>query len=97
MTAYVISEVEILDEQLAERYRELARHSIEQYDGRYVVRGAAPDVVEGSWPVEQRVVIVEFPSMQRAREWYDSPEYARALEVRGSALERRLFFVEGTD
>lgn len=35
--------------------------------------------------------------MQRAHEWYDSPEYARALEVRGTALDRRLLFVEGTD
>ncbi len=96
MTAYVISEVEVLDERLAEQYEESARYSIEQYDGRYVVRGASPDVVEGSWP-ETRRVVVEFPNMRRAREWYDSPEYARALEIRQSALDRRLLFVEGTD
>jgi uncharacterized protein (DUF1330 family) len=52
-------------------------------------------VAEGDWPAQQRVVVVEFPSMQRAREWYASPEYAEALAVRRDALERRLIFVEG--
>lgn len=97
MTAYVISEVEVLDEQLADQYRELAGSSIEHYGGRYVVRGASPHVVEGDWPDQQRVIVVEFPTMQRAKEWYNSAEYAQALEIRGSALARRLLFVEGTD
>ncbi|SDJ88761.1 protein of unknown function [Actinopolyspora mzabensis] len=48
MTAYVISEVEVLDEQLADQYRTLAKRSIEQYGGRYLVRGASPNVVEGN-------------------------------------------------
>jgi uncharacterized protein (DUF1330 family) len=95
MTAYVISEVEVLDEDRADRYRALAQHSIEQYGGRYLVRGASPNVVEGVWPSQQRVVIVEFPSMDTAQEWYASPEYAEALEVRGDALRRRLLFVDG--
>ena len=95
MAAYAISEVEVLDEELADRYRSLAQRSIAQYGGRYIVRGAMPDAVEGDWPARQRVVIVEFPTMHRLREWYASPEYAQALEVRGTALARRLLFVEG--
>jgi uncharacterized protein (DUF1330 family) len=43
------------------------------------------------------VVIVEFPSMERLRDWYASPEYAEALEIRQTALARRLLFVEGAD
>jgi uncharacterized protein (DUF1330 family) len=97
VTAYVISEVEFLDEELADRYRTLARSSIEQYGGRYLARGATPDAVEGTWPARQRVVIVRFPSMQAAREWYASPEYAPALEIRRHALDRRLLFVEGVE
>jgi uncharacterized protein (DUF1330 family) len=62
-----------------------------------VVRGGAVEAVEGEWPTDQRVVIVEFPSMQRAREWYASPEYGAALELRAGALSRRLIFVEGVD
>jgi uncharacterized protein (DUF1330 family) len=95
VTAYVISEVEILDESEGQRYRELASASIAQYGGRYIVRGAAPEVPEGDWPSSQRVVVVEFPTMERLRCWYNSPEYAEALAVRQTALSRRLLFVEG--
>jgi uncharacterized protein (DUF1330 family) len=95
MAAYAISEVEVLDEAQAERYRELAAASIAQYGGRYIVRGARPQVPEGEWPLDERVVIVEFPSMARLREWYASSEYAEALAIRQTALARRLLFVEG--
>src|SRR5260221_4523638 len=96
MHAYVISEVEILDEALANIYRPLASASIEQYGGRYIVRGGAIEPLEGerNHPA-RRFVIVEFPSMQRAHEWYRSPEYAEALKVRAGALRRTLTFVEG--
>jgi uncharacterized protein (DUF1330 family) len=97
VTAYVISEVEPLDEELFAQYRTLAQETIEQYGGRYLVRGVLPDTLEGTWPAQQRIVILEFPSMEKAREWYASPEYARALEVRRHALDRRLLFVEGVE
>jgi uncharacterized protein (DUF1330 family) len=95
MTAYVISEVEVLDETLGQRYRELAAESIARYGGRYIVRGAEPDVPEGDWPGAQRVVVVEFPSMDRLKDWYASAEYAEALAIRRTALTRRLLFVDG--
>ncbi|QHC23889.1 DUF1330 domain-containing protein [Streptomyces sp. GS7] len=95
MTAYVISEVEVLDEQQAGEYRTLAEESIRRYEGRYVVRGALPDAVEGAWFTSHRLVVVEFPDMDRARQWYASPEYAAALAIRKTALDRRLLFVEG--
>jgi uncharacterized protein (DUF1330 family) len=95
MAAYVVSEVEILDEAQADIYRALASASIERYDGRYIVRGGAIELIEGERNPRRRLVIVEFPSMQRAREWYRSPEYAEALTVRVGALERTLTFVEG--
>jgi uncharacterized protein (DUF1330 family) len=97
MSAYVISEVAILDETLAARYRALAQESIARYGGRYLVRGALPDAVEGEWTPDRRLVIVEFPSIERARAWHSSAEYAKALEVRGSALARRLLFVDGSE
>ncbi len=95
MAAYAISEVEIYDEQQADRYRKLAAASIAQYGGRYLARGAMPQVPEGDWSLDERVVIVEFPSMARLREWYASPAYAPALAIRQTALGRRLLFVEG--
>ena len=95
MAAYVISEVSARDPELLERYRDLAARSIHRHGGRYLVRGARPVAAEGRWPADERVVIVEFPSMQQLRTWYHSPEYAPALAIRPDALERRLLFVDG--
>jgi uncharacterized protein (DUF1330 family) len=94
MAAFVISEVEILDEGAADQYRQLAAASITAYGGSYLARAAEAQVMEGE-PTTRRLVIVEFPSMQRILEWYASPEYAEALKFRKTALDRRLLFVEG--
>ncbi len=94
MSAYVISEVEFLNENLVNTYKSLAAASIAKYEGRYLTRGATPQVVEGE-TTERRIVIVEFPSKEKAQEWYTSPDYAKALKLRENALNRRLMFVEG--
>jgi uncharacterized protein (DUF1330 family) len=94
MAAFVISEVEIINEDSANQYRQLAAASIAAYGGRYLARAAQAVIAEGE-PTCRRIVIVEFPSMQEIRKWYASPEYAEALKFRDVALERRLMFVEG--
>ena len=94
MPAYVISEVEARDAAGFEAYRSIAAKTIAQYGGRYLVRGGEAEAAEGG-PPPKTIIVVEFPSMQRLREWYASPEYAQALTVRENALERRLIFVEG--
>ena len=97
MTAYVISDVIGRDPELVARYRELARDSIASYGGWYLSNvGAEIDHVEGDWQ-PANIVIVAFPSMTRAREWYGSSEYAVALDVRQDALSRCLVFVAGAD
>jgi uncharacterized protein (DUF1330 family) len=72
-----------------ETCRSLAAQSIATHGGRYLVRGGAAEVVEGG-PPPKTLIIVEFPSMARARQWYASAEYAEALKVRRTALVRRL-------
>jgi uncharacterized protein (DUF1330 family) len=94
--AYVISEVEVLDESLADRYRVIAAASIAEFGGRYLVRGAEANVMEGV-ATKRRVVIVEFPSLERARAWYESASYAPARALRATALDRRVTFVEGIE
>jgi uncharacterized protein (DUF1330 family) len=94
MPAYVISEVEMKDAAAFEAYRSFAAQTIAQYGGRYLVRGGAAEVIEGG-PSPKAIIVVEFPTMARLREWYASAEYAEALKVRQSALERRLIFVDG--
>jgi uncharacterized protein (DUF1330 family) len=95
MAAYVVSEVEVLDDESFEQYRELARTSIEEHGGRYLVRAALPEAAEGDWPSRRRLVIVEFPNMETVRRWYSAQSYAKALALRDRALSRRLVFVEG--
>jgi uncharacterized protein (DUF1330 family) len=95
MAAYVISEVEPLDEDSFEKYRNLAKTSIEKHGGRYLVRAALPEAAEGDWPSQRRLVILEFPDMDTARRWYSSDDYAQALVFRDRGLSRRLVFVEG--
>jgi uncharacterized protein (DUF1330 family) len=94
MSAYVISEVEVRDAAGFEAYRTIAARAIAQYGGRYLVRGGAASVVEGG-PLPKTIIVVEFPTMERLREWYASPEYAEALKARQTAIDRRLIFVEG--
>ncbi|MFY9926494.1 MAG: DUF1330 domain-containing protein [Streptosporangiaceae bacterium] len=95
MVAYVISEVEVLDEDQAGRYRELAAASIARHGGRYLARGAAPLVPEGARSAGSRIVIVEFPTMARLLDWYASADYAPARAIRETGLSRRLLFVDG--
>jgi uncharacterized protein (DUF1330 family) len=72
----------------------MAAKAIDQYGGRYLVRGGAAEAAEGG-PPPKVLIVVEFPSMERLREWYVSAEYAEALKHRRTALDRRLIFVEG--
>ena len=94
MSAYVISDVDILDDELIKEYRLLAQESIAKYGGRYLARGGRVEPVEGGW-TPKAIVIVEFPDMARAKAWYQSAAYAKALTVRARALDRRLIFVDG--
>lgn len=97
MTAYVIAESQHLDIPEVRRYRELAQASIAQYEGRYLVRGALPEALEGDWPEMNRMVVIEFPSLGQAKSWYASPEYAQARATRSDIPDRRMLFVEATE
>jgi len=93
MPAYIISESTILDVTAFEIYRRHAETSVVEYGGRFLARGGEIEVLEGE--CAPRVVLLEFPSMDAARLWYRSPEYAKALDVRDQALSRNLFLVDG--
>jgi len=94
MAAYVISEVDIRDERSAHEYRALAAASIEQYGGRYLVRGGQVERRSGTWE-PKRLVILEFPSTEQARAWWDSPEYAPAKALREACAVSDVVIVEG--
>jgi uncharacterized protein (DUF1330 family) len=94
MAAYLIAEVEITDPKAYEEYRKIVPATIAQYGGRYLVRGGAVESKEGGW-TPSRVVVLEFPSMEQARKWYASPEYAPGLAIRTRAGKTKMIFVEG--
>lgn len=94
MAAYVIVEVEIRDPQAYQEYAKGASATIAQYGGRYLVRGGAVEPKEGGWN-PQRVVVLEFPTMEHAKRWYASPEYAPLLAIRHRAASSRMIFVDG--
>jgi uncharacterized protein (DUF1330 family) len=94
MTAYVFAEVEVTDPVAYEDYRRQVPAVIAKYGGRYLVRGGAATLHEGS-AAPQRLVILEFEHMAKLRAFYDSPEYAPLLAIRSRASKSRLISVEG--
>ena len=70
--------------------------TVQKYGGRFLVRGGGVDSREGGWN-PARFVVLEFPTMDQARRWYDSPEYAPALALRRKAASTKLILVEGVD
>ena len=94
MSAYVVAEVEVTDPAVYEEYRKLVPATIAKYGGKFLVRGGAVEVKEGGWQ-PKRLVVLEFASMDQARKWYASPEYAPALALRARAARSKVLLVEG--
>ncbi|OLY93319.1 Uncharacterized conserved protein, DUF1330 family [Cnuella takakiae] len=94
MPAYVIVEIYIHDPAAYEGYKLLTPAAVAAYDGRFVVRGAQSESLEGDW-IPQRMVVLEFPSVARAKEWWHSPEYAEAKSIRQKAATTKMLVVDG--
>jgi uncharacterized protein (DUF1330 family) len=94
LSAYVLVDVDVTDAEQYDRYRPLGAASVEQYGGRYIVRGGASEVLEGD-RVPNRLVVLEFPDADAARRWYHSPEYAEAKATRAGAAVGSFVLVEG--
>jgi uncharacterized protein (DUF1330 family) len=94
--AYVVSAVEgFADEVTVRRYAELAGPAIEHFGGRFIVSNAEPVLVEGETP-SGHLSMVEFPSIEHAKAWYESPAYAEARALTPATFTGRvLMFVEG--
>src|SRR3954447_26154603 len=95
MSAYVVAETRVTDSSRVSDYLEAARPSIRRHGGRYLTSSTAVNALEGKWPAGARLVIIEFPGVAAAIAWYESPEYADALAIRDTALDRRLLIVDG--
>lgn len=94
MAAYYIVEIDIHDPARFEEYRAKVPATIERYGGRYLVRGGEIETIEGEWR-PKRIVVLEFPSVEQARRWYDSPEYRPLKELRRRTARGHIVLVPG--
>jgi uncharacterized protein (DUF1330 family) len=94
MPGYVIAELEITDPAGFEEYRKQVPATIEKYGGRYVVRGGTTHTLEGDWQ-PKRLVVIEFPSLEQARRWYDCEEYRGPKALRIKTTRSRVVLAEG--
>jgi uncharacterized protein (DUF1330 family) len=94
MAAYVLAEIEITNPDGYKEYTASVPATIAQYGGKFLTRGGAVEVLEGDWP-QRRRVLIEFPSMDAAKRWWNSPEYAKPQAMRRANSKGRLLLMEG--
>ena len=94
MPAYVINDMDVTDPALLEDYKRMSPATVAQFGGKFLVRGGAHGVMEGTWQ-PKRLVILEFPDRAQAEAWANSAEYAPAKQVRQRASRSNIIVVEG--
>ena len=81
MSAYIVVQVDVKDSECYDQYRKMVLPTIEQYGGRFLVRGGEVENLEGSWH-PSRFVVIEFDNTEQAKAWWSSTEYKPAKELR---------------
>ena len=94
MSAYIIVDIEVTDPDGYKEYAKLAPATVTLYGGRYIARGGPNETLEGDWHAK-RLVILEFPKIEKAKAWLNSPEYAPIRELRYKNAKSNMVLVEG--
>jgi len=94
MAAYIIVDVDVKDAKAFEAYKQPTAASITQYGGRFIVRTSEYEVLEGTWR-PTRLVVLEFPSLEAARRWYESEEYRKVKPIRLQHAVTNMILVDG--
>ena len=94
MAAYVIVEIDVVDPVGYEEYKKLAGATVLKCGGKYIVRGGATEVLEGDWK-PKRIVVLEFESMQRAKDWLNCEEYSEPRKMRHRTARTNMLLVDG--
>ena len=94
MAAYIIVRMHVTDMERYKAYTKVAPDVVAQYGGRFIVRGGETVTLEG--PEEKdRIVVLEFPSLDQAKVFYGSEEYTAAAKLRAGAASAQFIAVEG--
>ena len=96
MPAYIIVEIEVVDPVGYEEYKKQAAATVHQYGGKYIARGGKTEVLEGDWQ-PKRIVVLQFDSMERAREWLNCEEYREPRKLRHATAKTNMLLIEGFD
>ena len=94
MPAYAVIDIDVKDQARYEEYKKKGALTIEQYNGKPLIRGGEVEVVEGNWQ-PKRMVIIEFKDMEALKRWWSSPEYSEAKKLRHQAAQANVVFIEG--
>ena len=94
MSAYIIVEIDITDPVGYGDYKKQAAATVRKYDGKYIVRGGQTEVLEGDW-TPKRIVVLEFPTAGRAKEWLNCEEYREPRKMRHRTARTNMILVEG--
>jgi uncharacterized protein (DUF1330 family) len=94
MAAYIIVDVTVHNAPDYEVYKQMTPDSLLPYGGRFVVRGGATQTLEGNWQ-PGRIVVLEFPTKELAKQWWSSSEYSPAKEIRQRTATTQMLLVEG--
>ncbi len=94
MAAYLVVDIDVTNPVQFEEYKKLAPGAVAKYGGRYLIRGGTYESVEGDWK-PQRLTVVEFESMDKAKAFYHSPEYQTAIKARKGAAKMNMLLVQG--
>jgi uncharacterized protein (DUF1330 family) len=94
MTAYVILDIDVHDPEGYEEYKKLSPAAVAAYGGKFVVRGGKSETLEGDWS-PSRLVVLQFESMEIAKQWLNSEEYRVARSMRHKTATSQAVVVEG--
>jgi uncharacterized protein (DUF1330 family) len=94
MPAYLIANIEIKDAKKIKKYLAATPKILNKYSGRFLVRGGELWIAEGTWN-PKRIVIVEFDTFEKAKEFWNSDDYKELKELRQSSAYTDMILVDG--
>ena len=94
MKGYLIAQINVSNLENYQEYLKNVTQIAKKFEGNYIIRAGKYEILEGNWPYKRNVVI-EFPSLEKAKEFYNSEEYKPIKKIRIDNAENNLIIIEG--